>query len=295
VELVFLPQVFVIVLLWLAVFALLVRRSWAMIDRNGRSLVAIHVVLLGMFILNSLVPLLEFAYINQPAPAAASSSKIRVAFFNKLYTNYDYEAISQEIIDLKPDVIGFAEFRSEDRQKIAALKDYKYFLVSKCEECNRPNNESGLFSLLPMRDPKVFNPEPKDSPIVRATLIGGKGAMDVVVVHPNSPLIPGDLALRNQEIHYLTDLLLEDTKKPTIVMGDFNTTPWSPTYRQFLSRVPHLTDAAAGTGLHSTWGYWPLSIHIDHILLSKDLKPANFEVESGYGSDHNLIYTDVEL
>jgi hypothetical protein len=122
----FLPQVFVIVLLWLAVFALLVRRSWAMIDRNGRSLVAIHVVLLGMFILNSLVPLLEFAYINQPAPAAASSSKIRVAFFNKLYTNYDYEAISQEIIDLKPDVIGFALSLIRFDQKYANIFSFVF-------------------------------------------------------------------------------------------------------------------------------------------------------------------------
>ena len=64
---------------------------------------------------------------------------------------------------------------------------------------------------------------------------------------------------------------LRETKgpEPLLVVGDFNTTPWSPSHRKF-TRELNLRPARRGFGLVPTWPTWNslLQVPIDHILLS---------------------------
>lgn len=292
----FLPHVLLVVVLWLAIFVILSVRSWQAFALDTRRLVYAHVVLLVMFLVTVLVPIQQFAYTRPvTAPETASAPTIRVVFFNKLLTNDTYAAISNEIDRLKPDIIGFAEFGSDERTKIEALKKYRYYLITKCN-CHRPNSDSALFSLLPMRDPEVLRPDRNGFPVAHATLLSPQRELSVYVAHPRSPITPKDLIQRNYELDYLTTVLQKENNKPVIVMGDFNVTPWSPTYKHFLNNLPHLVDVSAGTGLNFTWSYLPfISNHIDHILVSNYFHIKDFQVGGRFGSDHSLIYTDIQL
>ena len=83
---------------------------------------------------------------------------------------------------------------------------------------------------------------------------------------------------------------------PTMLMGDLNTTPWAPTFRDFLDSSG-MRDSRGGFGLQVTWPTYlpPLLIPIDHALVSPDISVRHFEVGPSVGSDHYPLLLDFTL
>jgi endonuclease/exonuclease/phosphatase (EEP) superfamily protein YafD len=79
--------------------------------------------------------------------------------------------------------------------------------------------------------------------------------------------------------------------RDTIVIGDFNTTPWAAQFRN-LQRDAELNHARAGFGLHNSFGLsrWKLvPIPIDHMLYKGAIGIESFEVLPWVSSDHRPI------
>jgi endonuclease/exonuclease/phosphatase (EEP) superfamily protein YafD len=81
-----------------------------------------------------------------------------------------------------------------------------------------------------------------------------------------------------------------------LLMGDFNTSPFSPTFRSILARTA-LHDTAQGYGYRPTWGprlprdpWLPwFGIPIDHILVSQNVTTLAHEIGPALGSDHRWV------
>src|SRR5690606_29905835 len=114
-------------------------------------------------------------------------------------------------------------------------------------------------------------------------------------VHTVAPIAIGFTEHRNLQVEGLADYFASylDGSQEVIVLGDFNLSPWSTVYTDFL-RKSQLVSASAGE-LHFTWHTVNdlLGVHIDHIFLSPNLSHSDFIVGEKAGSDHNLIYTEV--
>jgi endonuclease/exonuclease/phosphatase (EEP) superfamily protein YafD len=82
--------------------------------------------------------------------------------------------------------------------------------------------------------------------------------------------------------------------EPLLVVGDFNLTPFSPRFANFLDAAG-LRDALAGRGPSITWpSYFPLlGIAIDHCLLGPDWDSIAHRRQPNYGSDHYAIVVDL--
>lgn len=88
--------------------------------------------------------------------------------------------------------------------------------------------------------------------------------------------------------------------KPTIVMGDFNALPTSSTIKQ-MQKILVNTDPLS----RPTWSLSPegcgvckpkdISMCLDYIFVSRDIKVKSFQVEKSKGSDHLAISTLVEI
>ena len=85
-----------------------------------------------------------------------------------------------------------------------------------------------------------------------------------------------------------------------VLMGDLNSTPVWPAYRQLTG---HLTDVVAahaaerGTRPLPTWGYrpWlPAVLRIDHVLAA-GMKAVAVQVRRIRGADHRAVVADLEL
>ncbi|HEY9616802.1 MAG TPA: endonuclease/exonuclease/phosphatase family protein [Microcoleaceae cyanobacterium] len=85
--------------------------------------------------------------------------------------------------------------------------------------------------------------------------------------------------------------------REVVMIGDFNTTPWSSRFRQLL-QDSQLLNSQRGFGLQPTWNaYWPplLRIAIDHCLHSRAFIVQNRTIGADVGSDHLPLQVDLRL
>jgi endonuclease/exonuclease/phosphatase (EEP) superfamily protein YafD len=219
---------------------------------------------------------------------------LRVAFFNKSMLNTDLNQISEGIAKINPEIIGFAEISDGERQHIPVLAEYPYFFITKCGDCKYKNTETAIFSKYPIEDPKKMTP-PDGEPLVHAVVQYGNYAFRFLVIHPHSPVTPEQFAQRNKDLVYIADLVNQQPAGNLIVMGDFNTAPWSPQLRKFTQiTTERIKNAEQGTGLQFTWGKGPVVTDIDHIFVSNNMFVHRFVAEDHFGSDHRLIYADIQ-
>ncbi|MBL1174843.1 endonuclease/exonuclease/phosphatase family protein [Pantanalinema sp. GBBB05] len=85
--------------------------------------------------------------------------------------------------------------------------------------------------------------------------------------------------------------------RAVVMMGDFNTTPWSSRFRQLL-QDSQLLNSQRGFGLQPTWNaHWSplLRIAIDHCLHSPSFTVQNRTIGTPLGSDHLPLQVDLRL
>ncbi len=114
-------------------------------------------------------------------------------------------------------------------------------------------------------------------------------------VHYRSPLFLNTFSIRKKQFLWLAREIAAK-KMPVIIAGDFNATPFSPTFRNFL-RKSGLKDSREGFGWQPSWPtsfplFW---IPIDHILVSPGVQVHNRATGSYIGSDHYPVFADLSL
>jgi endonuclease/exonuclease/phosphatase (EEP) superfamily protein YafD len=154
-----------------------------------------------------------------------------------------------------------------------------------------------LFSRHPIVHDELVRPPGDRRPYLVAEVAVGGATLVVTGVHPSSPSPsdPSHTRRRNRELDHIGDIA-RGTDRPVIVAGDFNTTPWSPYFRDLLAAAG-LRNAALGHGYIGTWPTWfrPALIPIDHVLLKGPLAATAVRRGPAVGSDHYPIIADLRL
>jgi endonuclease/exonuclease/phosphatase (EEP) superfamily protein YafD len=111
---------------------------------------------------------------------------------------------------------------------------------------------------------------------------------------------PGTSEFQQAEFKAVADWSLSQQqaqKRSVIIIGDFNSTPWSNRFRQFL-RDGNLNNSQRGFGLQPTWptGFpFPLMIPIDHCLHSESIQTFYRTPGPDIGSDHLPLLVKFQL
>ena len=80
-----------------------------------------------------------------------------------------------------------------------------------------------------------------------------------------------------------------------IVMGDFNCTPWTALYQDFVKEMG-LKEAGRGHLFAATWmPEWPHRMMIDHVFVSDGWRVVNWRVGEDFDSDHRPLMVDLQL
>ncbi len=126
--------------------------------------------------------------------------------------------------------------------------------------------------------------------------VNGKQIM-VVAEHPPSPSERKRWKSRNAEFDKLA-VDADECKTPFVLIGDLNTTPWSP-YFQMLLKRGRLHDSELGFGVQSSWSTHlllvPPVVPIDHCLTSNHFQVLDRELGPNVGSDHLPVYVKLRL
>lgn len=117
-----------------------------------------------------------------------------------------------------------------------------------------------------------------------------KKKLAFAAVHPFPPI--SNYRYTEREVYLRSVKEWLNTKKlPSIVCGDFNTSPWSASYNRFTGGPTPLKDTFSGPLRPMTWGMLFLHTSIDFIFHSSDFETLYARTGPKLGSDHNSIST----
>jgi endonuclease/exonuclease/phosphatase (EEP) superfamily protein YafD len=265
------------------------------------------VILLGAFVIGYLMPyertlaatvvalvgfigIGAYAHYVSAHPRTISSLQkderpLRLMTFNTSVINKDIEAISAEVRRLNPDIATLMEFSERKRAVIDRLQDI-YPYSAGCvpgRYCH-----FALLSKVPIIASEVR--EGWDGPLmVKATLGGEFSGLEIIGVHfPRVPYIKAQFEQLAVLLEYL-----KKNYSPSVVMGDFNATPFSRLISVFADRTQmrRLTSNPSWPAL----GELP-QFGIDHIFVSRQIRPLEKDrIGRHSGSDHYPVTVTIAV
>ncbi len=258
---------------------------WLGKSRRGMAFLA----LLGLF-LN--VFLCKDPFLATPPPPFKRSPDLRVFQANVLYTRTDYRPIIDTIRQLKPDFFVLQEMTPDGYRAMSALKNeypYQDSIWAK----------GPCFIVVGSRTPFITDSTAELSHEVLFLTSTVRGQpMSLLSVHTRTPLLPSWFAQRNRQLAFVAETLSR-IERPALLIGDFNTSIFSPVFRrEFLDRrhtdLP-IEACRTNFGWKPTWPtFLPLFyIPIDHAFVNTGYKTANFRTLATPGSDHRAICVDL--
>lgn len=143
----------------------------------------------------------------------------------------------------------------------------------------------------------IHLPSSSDRPLLKATIEYAGRTIELLCFHSIRPRSAGTVAYQQQEFAALAEWSQQQQNRSLIVVGDFNNTPWSLSFRHLLANSG-LANSQTGFGIQPTWhSSLPpfLQIPIDHCLHSSDLSTRDRRVGSNIGSDHLPIFVEFKL
>lgn len=200
--------------------------------------------------------------------------------------NSDHKAFLAQIQQHDPDVIAVAEATPKWRD---ALKSLKKDWPHQVDKAKLGSHGMMIFSKRPLSHVDTQYLGRADIPTIFFRLEWQDQHIQFISLHPLPPVCWSCFTIRDTNFLDIADIVKKQpTDTPTIVLGDMNTTMFSPSYKTFIHRTD-LRNARLGQGLYPTWPVtlpFFLRLPIDHILHSKNLELLHFSALPTNNSDH---------
>ena len=233
---------------------------------------------------------------ESPAKISREKDPITIFQFNVNYHNQNPEKLVSWLKRNHEDydVIFLVEVTQEYREKLDELtQEYPH-------KVDNPSNRwlfQTVLSKLPIISHKTkdFSHSPRRYSLTRLRSPQGN-QLDVYGVHLNTPMTNHSWQLRNGELQFIARDIRENPNLNKILVGDFNTTPYSSAFPKLLEQARLI--APRYTLFDNTWPK-PLPavarITIDHCLVSPAMEILSRKIGPDLGSDHLPVITEINL
>lgn len=227
-----------------------------------------------------------------PVASSADGPLFKVVLANVNSTAGDPDQVLRYLQTTEADLVVIQEFSSRWGPLSEALSPtYPYQI----KEIREDNFGMALFSKQPLFSEEVLFFSAKDIPSLSAEIQVGDQRVFVLATHPVPPVSADYTLARNRQLEDIA-FFLADTTGPVLLVGDLNTSPWSPVFKDFLKNSG-LRNSMKGFGIQPTWPSVlpPLWIPIDHLLYSDPLRVRDRRIGPSVGSDHFPLEVTVQL
>lgn len=181
----------------------------------------------------------------------------------------------QSLIKFHPDMLLLPEAGGIWKKSLTVLNSHPY-------RCGHDENSPFALQILSKKPMSCDIQFIATLPYARIDIAGHI----IYAVHPPPPI--GRLALtRNLYLKNVAQRIKTETQ-PTLMTGDFNLTPFSPIYRDFIAQ----TKLNPSTQKYNpTWSIAPFAIPIDYILHKNLSEKTLLTIKKlpKYGSDHHAL------
>lgn len=219
--------------------------------------------------------------------------KLRLMTANVAMRNKNYAAFRQSVEFSAPDILVLQEVNEDWNREIQPL-----LATYPCSKIVPRQGGAGLalFSRYPLESAKLLFEESSMHPALLTVIDIDGTRLTVLLMHPLTPMRPDKFANRNEQLKQAA-VIMKSTREPKLLVGDLNTTMWSPYYKDLIE-ISKLHDARIGRGLYPTFeSDLPpfLGIPIDHLLMSETIEVENYDFGVPTGSDHRPLVIDLKI
>lgn len=271
-----------------ASFSLLVATACVVRERYAGGFIA-----LGLAVFHAIVLAVHWVPHNDAVASinTADQSLTRVVSMNLGANNSKFRLISSLIEREKPALVAMTEVTQEHIQNLGDVASSYHVAVN----TDTPGFGVGLLSRFPIKDVYAIDLGGHPYPALVAKLVVAGGIVNAIVVHPPPPLSASAAQVQREQFGALKEMSVT-LEGELIIMGDFNSTPWSPTFRRMLDGS-ELRNANIGFSYSPTWpvGVGFLGLPIDHCLVSPGISVKQFRRGARTGSDHLPVVVDLIL
>lgn len=225
---------------------------------------------------------------RQPRPIEGADG-LRVAAVNLWYGNDHVADVAEELADVDADVVVFGEFTSA-HQAVLRSSTLATSYPNRLDMGDGGASGIAVWSKWAMR---VDDPLPTELDSIDVTVAGPDGDVRVVGVHMPTPI--SDFAAWRRD-HELAVDIARTTDRPTLLIGDLNTSYWHPDFRDMLDAGWVDAHIALGDGFSTSWPTtWivPPFVRLDRALTTGGLVSTDVDDVEIPGSDHHGIVVSV--
>ena len=259
-------------------------------------------MLIGLFCVALLITQVAIWYLPEISLSSERSANLRILVANINTQNRSYDKVISLVREEQPDVAVFMEI---DQTWVEQLDSLQNILPHVFGQANPYNLGLVVYSKQALVNPAVeFFGTEKNASVLGQLPINGQ-VISLVATHPLPPAKSSFFHARNRQLDLISQYI-KTVESPVVLVGDLNTTMWSPYYKK-LVRSTGLKNARRGFGLLPTWptrGTYHripdiltacLSIPIDHGLMSPELKVTDIRTGPDTGSDHRPLILDLRV
>ncbi len=211
---------------------------------------------------------------------------LSVMTFNVHSGNDQSRAFVDHVRQLEPDLILMLEVTPSWMSALSELHP-QYQVVE--AEARLDNFGIALLARHPAQSARLVRATPQGPNFVEARMAVAGRTWSILGIHPVPPISPSFARDRDRGLEYVASWAKQQSGL-AVVLGDFNTTPYAPSFRRLLEDT-ELVHARRGSGYEATWpvaGWIPslARIPIDHVLHSPDVTTVRLVSGPALGSDH---------
>jgi endonuclease/exonuclease/phosphatase (EEP) superfamily protein YafD len=228
-------------------------------------------------------------YISPSQNRVSGGTPLTILQTNVNENNTRYNLLIDHIHSRKPSIIMLNEVR---KGWIDALrKEFGEAYPFIIDLSSDAYSGMAVLSQLPIASHEVFRPTKESSPLIRVRL--QNLPLTIYVAHPVPPLGKSWATQRDMFFQFLASDAKE-IKGDMLVVGDLNTTIFSPLLRGLLQTTGLSLDRK-GFGWKPSWMYGtPIALPIDHILYRGSMIMTKLQILSTIGSDHRPVLATFE-
>lgn len=221
---------------------------------------------------------------NHSENALQSENKIKIMVANVYTRNQNYDQVISLFKKQAPDILVVLEIDREWEKHLNLISDLFPHSLSKPQD---DNFGIAIYSQHKPESVRIAKVGVTDAIIAKFTI--KNKTFNLFGVHVLPPVNEQYFEGRNIAYAKLSDALAQ-LGESTILVGDLNSSMWSPAYRQFI-HTSKLYNSRHGFGMLPTWpAHAPLlGIPIDHILYTLDWHTISLKTETVIGSDHKAL------
>ncbi len=266
--------------------------SWVVVAIAGRVPWKRALPFLGVAVASFLFCFLALAplWLAWPPEAGEGVSKLKVMSANVHTPNRDVDHLLALVEKERPHVLFLFEVDAWWRGALSSLNES--YPVRVQADLDRGNFGIAAFCRVPgaRGEARELGSGGVSTPATAHLVFSWEGrTLEAIGVHTLPPVSSSGARSNRLQLRALAERVAS-SRRPVILAGDFNRTPWSPAFRALL-RAGALSHGRPGRGYLSTWprGSFLFRLPIDHVLATGAFSILDFRRLPAGGSDHNPV------